>query len=70
MILFVYSVLCTILTFNMLKTKLAEGGLVLICLFYPENKSCHFIGNVVKGNKSAIKPWLGIAFELSPVGMF
>ena len=73
MILLVYSVLCSILTFNMLKTKFADDGLVLFCLFSPENKSCDFIGNVVKGNKTAkmpIKRYLGIAFELSPLGMF
>ena len=65
MILFVYSVICPIFTINMLKTKLADGS--------AENKSSHFIGNVVKGNKTAkmpIKLWLDIAFELSPVGMF
>ena len=54
-------------------TKLADDELVLFCLFFSENKSCHFFANFVNANKSAkipIKVWLGIAFELQPVGMF
>ena len=71
MIRFVYSVLCPILTFNMLKTKLADYGLVLFVCFSQKISLVISLGmSSKKINRLKFQSnWLGIAFELSLVGM-